>query len=321
MKAVRIHEHGGPEVLRHEECPEPAPAQGEAVVKIEASGINFIDIYQRSGLYPMELPTTIGQEAAGIVAAVGDGVTEISEDDAVAYASVVGSYAELAVVPARQLVRLPMGLEPRLAAAVMLQGMTAQYLCRSAYPVQEGARVLMHAGAGGVGLLFIQIAKRLGAEVFATVSTMGKAQLAREAGADHVIRYVEEDFAQAVMDATRGEGVQAVYDSVGKTTFEKSLTCLAVRGHLVLFGQSSGPVGPLSPGILGQKSTFLTRPRLHHYTRTREELVQRADEVFRWVASGDLKVKVHKKYPLAQAAQAHEDLASRKTSGKLLLLP
>ena len=321
MKAVRIHQQGDPDVMRYEECPDPTPGRGEALVRLQVIGVNFIDTYQRSGLYKLGLPATIGQEGAGIVAATGDGVTEVQEGDAVVYQGVASSYADMTVVPSGALAKLPDGVDARTAAAVFTQGLTAQYLAKTTFPIKKGDRVLIHAGAGGVGLLLIQMAKRLGGYVFTTVSTDEKAQFALDAGADRVIKYTSEDFAEAVAEATGGRGVQVVYDSVGQTTFRKSMDCLVPRGYMVLFGQSSGPVEPFPPADLRVKSLFLTRPSLAHHTATREELLDRAGDVFDQVLSGDLKVHIHKTYPLADAARAHRDLEGRRTIGKLLLLP
>ena len=321
MKAVRIHQQGGPDVLRYEECPDPVPGHGEALVRLQAIGVNFIDTYQRSGLYRLELPATLGQEGAGVVEAMGEGVSEVHAGDTVVYQGVTGAYAEIAVVPSKALVKLPQGIDARTAAAVFTQGLTAHYLCHSTYPVKQGDQVLVHAGAGGVGLLLIQVLKRLGAYVFTTVSTEEKTKLAKEAGADHVVLYTREDFGEAVKKATGGEGLQVVYDSVGKTTFRKSLDCLAPRGYMVLFGQSSGPVEPFPPGDLRLKSLFLTRPSLAHHVATREDLLQRSKDLFEWVRSGQVKVHIHKAYPLSDAAKAHRDLEGRRTIGKLLLIP
>ncbi|MGE5231465.1 MAG: quinone oxidoreductase family protein [Deltaproteobacteria bacterium] len=322
MKAIRIHAQGGPEVLRHEEVAVPAPGPGEALVRIEAAGVNFIDIYHRSGLYPVTFPYTLGQEAAGTVTALGPGATGVAVGDGVAYTGVPGAYAEFAAVPAERLVPLPTGLGARLAAAVLLQGITAEYLTSSTYPLAAGDACLVHAAAGGVGLLLCQMAKRRGARVIGTVSTEAKASLARAAGADDVILYTRQDFEAEVRRLTGGGGVQVVYDSVGKTTFDKSLNCLARRGMLVLYGQSSGPVPPFDPQVLNQKgSLFLTRPTLGHYVATREELLQRAGRVLGWVADGGLTVRIAREYPLAEAAEAQRALAARETTGKLLLLP
>ncbi len=321
MYAVRIHQHGGPEVLRYEEVPTPTPGEGQVLVRLVACGLNFIDIYQRRGLYRVELPVTLGQEGAGVVEAVGPGVTELQPGDRVAYANVLGAYAEYAVVPAARLVRIPEGVTYQQAAAVMLQGMTAHYLVHSTYPLKPQDTCLVHAAAGGVGLLLIQMAKRRGAVVIGTTSTEEKARLAREAGADHVIVYTQQDFEQEVMRITDGRKVQVVYDSVGKDTFDKSLNCLALRGMMVLYGQSSGPVPPFDPQILAQKgSLFLTRPVLWNYTATRDELLWRAGEVLGAVARGDLKVRIDRALPLSQAQEAHRALEGRETTGKVLLL-
>jgi NADPH:quinone reductase len=321
MHAVRIHQHGGPEVLRYEEVPTPAPGEGQVLVRLVACGVNFIDIYQRKGLYKLDLPATLGQEGAGVVEAVGPGVTEVKPGDRVAYSNVLGSYAEYVVVPAQRLVPIPEGVTYQQAAAAMLQGMTAHYLVTSTYPLKPGDVCLVHAAAGGVGLLLVQMAKRRGATVIGTVSTEEKAKLAREAGADHVILYTQQDFEAEVLRVTEGRKLQVVYDSVGKDTFEKSLNCLALRGMLVLYGQSSGPVPPFDPQVLAQKgSLFLTRPVLWHYTTTREELLWRAGEVLDWVRTGELQLRVDRAYPLAQAAEAQRALEGRQTTGKVLLL-
>ena len=322
MKAVRVHQNGGPEVLRYEEIPVPEPGAGEARVKIEAIGLNYIDIYQRTGLYPLKVPFTLGMEGAGIVDTVGPNVTEVKKGDRVAYSMHLGSYAEYAVVPAWKLVPLPRSVDSRSAAAVMLQGMTAHYLTRSTYPLKKGETALVHAAAGGVGLLLIQIAKRTGATVFGTVSTEEKAQLAREAGADEAILYTQTDFLTEVKRLTNGAGVHIVYDSVGKDTFEKSLDCLRPRGYLVLFGNSSGPVPPFDLGRLAAKgSLFVTRPTLIHYASNREELLQRSGDLFKWIANGELKLRIDKTFALKDAAEAHRQLEARKTTGKVLLIP
>ncbi len=322
MKAIRVHATGGPDVLRYEDVAQPAPGPGQALVKVEAAGVNFIDIYQRRGLYPVPLPFTPGQEAAGTVAAVGPGVADVKPGDRVAYTGVLGAYAEYAVVPAERLVVLPEGMDARQGAAAMLQGMTAHYLACTTYPLKPGDACLVHAAAGGVGLLLCQVAKRRGARVIGTVSTREKAALAREAGADEVILYTEQDFEAEVKRLTRGAGVNVVYDSVGQTTFAKSLNCLAPRGMLVLFGQSSGPVGPFDPQLLSQKgSLFLTRPSLAHYVATRAELLARAQEVLGWIRAGTLKLRIGREFPLAQAAAAHRALEGRETAGKVLLIP
>lgn len=322
MKAVQIDEFGGPEVMQYREVADLTPGDGEALVEIQAVGVNFTDIYSRAGINPgPSLPRTIGVEGAGVVRGVGAGVTDLREGDVVAYSSSQGSYAEQAVVPASRLVKMPEGLAARDGAAVMLQGMTAHYLCHSTYPVQPGDKVMVHAGAGGVGLLLIQMVKRLGGYVFSTVSTEEKAELARGAGADHVILYTQQDFAAAVQQATGGAGLQAVYDAVGLTTFDQSVSCLARRGYMVLYGQASGVVPPIDPRILGNGSLYLTRPGLGDYIATTEDLRQRAGDVLGWVQSGELKLRVEHIFPLADAAEAHRQLASRATTGKLLLIP
>ena len=281
MKAIRVHQPGGPDQLRIDEAPTPKPGEEDVLVKIEASGVNFIDVYHRTGLYKMPLPFTPGMEGAGVVEVVGERVIEWQPGDRVAWAMTPGSYAEYAVVPARKLVRVPEGVETRTAAALMLQGMTAHYLTRSTFPLKSGDTALVHAAAGGAGLLITQLAKNVGARVFGTVSTQAKAKLAKDAGADEVILYTEQDFEIETKRLTHNKGVDVVYDSVGVTTFEKSLNCLRPRGTLVLFGQSSGPVPPFDPGILNQKgSLYLTRPTLAHYVLTREELIWRSDELF-----------------------------------------
>jgi len=321
MKAVRVHKYGGPEVLTLEEIPVPEPKAGEARVKVEAIGVNFIDIYQRTGLYPMKTPFTLGTEAAGIVDAVGPDATEVKKGDRVGYVMIPGSYAEYAIVPATRLVPIPPNVESRLAAALMLQGMTAQYLTHSTYALKKGDTALVHAAAGGVGLLLIQIAKQLGATVIGTVSTEAKATLAKEAGADHVILYTQTDFLAEVKKLTDGRGLDVVYDSVGQTTFDKSLECLRPRGYMVLFGQSSGPVPPFDPARLAARgSLFLTRPSLAHYTLDRAELLQRASNIFNWTAAGKLNARIDKSFLLAEAAEAHRQLEGRKTTGKVILL-
>ena len=321
MKAIRVHEVGGPEVLRFEDVPVPSPAAEQVLVKLEAIGVNYIDIYFRSGLYKASLPFTPGMEAAGTVEAVGAGVTGVRAGDRVAYAPQFGAYAEYAVVPTDRLVPVPAGLDTRSGAAAMLQGMTAHYLVSSTYPLKAGDTALVHAAAGGVGLLLIQMAKMRGARVFGTVSTPEKAALAKDAGADEVIRYTEQDFEAEVMRLTGGKGVNVVYDSVAKTTFDKSLSCLAPRGMLALFGQSSGPIPPLDVARLSKSSAFLTRPGLAAYTATRAELIQRATDVFSWIVSGRLKLLIHKTLPLKDAPEAHRLLAGRQTVGKVLLVP
>jgi NADPH:quinone reductase len=322
MKAVRIHAPGGPEALRYEDAPAPAPKAGEAVVKVDAAGLNFIDVYFRTGLYKAEYPLTLGMEAGGTVSAVGPGVTEVKVGDKVAYTGVPGAYAEYASVPAARLVTLPAGLTTRQGAAAMLQGMTAHYLAVSTYPLKQGDTCLVHAAAGGVGLLLCQIAKMRGARVIGTVSTDAKAKLAREAGADEVILYTTQDFEAEVKRITGGKGLQVVYDSVGKTTFDKSLNCLAPRGVLALYGQSSGPIGTFDPGVLGAKgSLYLTRPSLNAYIASREELVQRSTDVLGWIRDGKLHLRTEFEFPLKDAAEAHRALEGRKTTGKVLLVP
>ena len=322
MEAIQILETGGPDVLQLNTVPDPTPAAGEALIKVEASGVNFIDTYYREGRYPAQLPYTLGVEAAGKVVAVGEGVTAVKEGDRVAWCLVPGTYASLAVAPANRLIKLPGGISPQQAAAVLLQGMTAHYLVHSTYPVLAGETILIHAGAGGTGLLVIQLAKRLGATVITTVSTDEKAALAREAGADHVILYAKEDFVERVREITDGKMLPVVYDSVGKTTFESSLKCLKQRGVLVLFGGASGAVPPFDLIRLSTMgSLYITRPTLKDYVSSRGELVQRAGDVFGLVAEGGLKVRVGGTYWLKDAAQAHRDLEGRKSTGKLLLLP
>ncbi|HEY7555325.1 MAG TPA: quinone oxidoreductase [Candidatus Binatia bacterium] len=322
MRAVRVYKFGGPDVLTNDEIEVPEPKPGEARIKIEASGLNFIDIYQRTGLYPLKTPFTLGMEGAGVVDAIGEGVTEVSKGDRVAYSMVPGSYAEYAVVPAWRLAPLPPNIDAKAAATLMLQGMTAHYLTHSTFALKKGETALVHAAAGGVGLLLIQIAKNLGATIIGTAGTEAKADLAKQAGADHVILYTQADFLSEVKRLTGGRGVHVVYDSVGATTFDKSLDCLRPRGYLVLFGQSSGPVPPFDPGKLAAKgSLFLTRPSLAHYTADRDELLERAGELFNWTASGKLKLRIERTFPLADAAEAHRQLEGRKTTGKVILLP
>ena len=320
MKAILVQQTGGPEQMRLAEVPTPRPGTGQALVRIAASGVNYIDIYFRSGLYKADLPVTLGSEGAGTVEAVGEGVSEVAPGDRVAYAMARGSYAEYALVPAAQLVQIPGHMDFNTAAAAMLQGMTAHYLTHSTYPLKAGESCLVHAAAGGAGGLVVQMAHMLGARVFGTVSTGEKARIAREHGADEVINYTRQDFEAEVKRLTGGAGVDVVYDSVGKTTFDKSLNCLRPRGLLALFGQASGPVPPFDPAILNAKgSLFLTRPSLGHYVRTREELLWRAGDVLNWLDSGKLKLRIDHVYPLAEAAQAHRALESRATAGKLLL--
>ena len=321
MKATRVHQVGGPEVLKYEDVPDPSPGPGQALVDIQAVGVNYTDTYTRSGLYPSNLPLTLGVEGAGVVSAIGDGVTEVNVGDTVCYNGTMGSYAERQVVDAWRLVKVPEGADAQMGATVLLQGLTAHYLVYSTYPLKAGESTLIHAGAGGVGLLLIQMAKHLGAYVFTTVSTEEKAALAKDAGADHVILYTRQDFEQEIKKATDGRGVQVVYDAVGLTTFEQSLRCLAPRGYLVLYGQSSGLVPPISPSTLQTGSYFLTRPGLAHYTATRDDLLQRAGEILDWAVSGQLKLRVDRTLPLSEAAEAHRALEGRQTAGKLLLVP
>jgi len=322
MKSVRVHQYGGLEVLKYEEVPIPEPKEGEARVKIEVIGVNFIDIYHRIGRYQGSLPLTLGQEAAGIVDAVGPNVTDLGPGDRVVYASVQGAYAEYAIVPAWRLVRVPEGVTAQQAAAAMIQGMTAHYLALSTYPLKEGETALVHAAGGGTGQLLTQIAKRRGARVIGTVSTEEKARLAREAGADEVILYTRTDFEAEVKRLTKNVGVDVVYDSVGKDTFDKSLNCIRRRGYMVLYGASSGAVPPLDPQTLNAKgSIYLTRPFLAHYTADREELLWRVDDLFSWIAAGELKVRIDKTFPLAEAAEAHHYLEDRQSKGKILLIP
>lgn len=322
MQAIRIHEHGSHDVLRLEDVPMPEPREGEARVKIEAAGVNFADIYSRRGQYAATLPAILGQEAAGVVDAVGPGVRDVKPGDRVAYTSHPGAYAQYATVPAWRLVAIPEQVETRQAAAVMLQGMTAHYLTHSTYPLQAGETALVHAAAGGVGRLLVQIAKRRGARVLGTVSTEAKAQLARSGGADEVIFYTQTDFAAETRRLTSGQGVAVVYDSVGQSTFDKSLDCLKPRGYLVLYGQSSGPVPPLDPQVLNAKgSLFLTRPTLVNYVADRNEIVWRAGDLFKWIAAGELDVRIDKEFPLREAAEAHRYLEGRHTHGKVLLIP
>lgn len=322
MQAIQVSKVGGPEVLTPADLPSPSPKPNEALVQIKAAGVNFIDVYLREGRYPAPLPFVNGQEAAGVVTEIGNEVTNVRPGDRVAYTSALGSYAEFAAVPANRLVKIPDALDFEQAAAAMLQGMTAHYLLRSSYPLKSGETALIHAAAGGVGLLLVQMAKSLGARVIGTAGTDEKAQLARDAGADQCIVYTRDDFEAETRRLTDGKGVQVVYDGVGKATFDKDLEVLSPRGYLVLFGGASGAVPPLDLIKLSQKgSLFITRPTLVHYTATREELEWRANDVLQSIARGDLKLRIHKTYGLADAAQAHRDLEGRKTTGKLLLIP
>jgi NADPH2:quinone reductase len=322
MKAVRIEQFGGLEALKIQDLPVPEPQPGEARVKVEAIGVNFLDIYHRSGRYQGSLPFTLGQEAAGVVDAVGPNVADVQPGDRVAYAMVQGAYAEYAVVPAWRLVQIPTAVEASQAAAAMVQGMTAHYLTFSTYPLRSGETALVHAAGGGTGQLLVQAAKLCGARVLGTVSNEEKARLAREAGADEVILYSQVDFEVEVKRLTNNVGVEVVYDSVGKDTFDKSLNCLRRRGYMVLYGASSGPVPAVDPQILNAKgSLYLTRPYLGHYIADRSELMARANEVFNWIAAGQLKLRIDKSFPLAEVAEAHRYLEGRQSKGKILLVP
>ena len=322
MRAIQVLQTGGPEVLTLSELPTPTPGAHEALIQIEASGVNFIDTYFREGRYPAKLPFTLGQEAAGTVVATGAEVTSVEAGDRVAWCGIPGTYAEYAVAPAERLVPIPASVSAEQAAAAILQGMTAHYLAHSIYPIQSGDEVLVHAGAGGTGLLLTQMAKARGARVITTVSTEEKAKLSRAAGADEVILYTQQDFAVEVKRLTNGRGLPVVYDSVGKSTFEQSLTCLRPRGLMVLFGGASGAVPPFDLIRLSTMgSLFITRPTLKDYVATRSELMTRAADVLNGVAAGTLKLRLEHTYPLVDAAQAHRDLESRNTTGKLLLIP
>jgi len=322
MKAVQISEFGGPNAMRYQDVPDPSPGDGDALVEIQAVGVNYTDVYSRAGINPgPPLPRTIGVEGAGVVKAVGSGVTGIQVGDDVAYCSVNGSYAEQAVVPAWRLMKRPAGVDAKAGAAAILQGMTAHYLCHSTYPVQQGDRVIVHAGAGGMGLLLTQMVKRLGGYVFTTVSTENKAELSKQAGADQVIIYTQQDFAEEVKKATGGEGVRVIYDGVGKTTFEKGISCLGRRGVMALYGAASGAPDPITPAAFAAGSLYLTRPGLGDYTVDREELAQRAGDVLGWVASGELKLRIGHEFSLSDAPEAHRQLESRATTGKVLLIP
>ena len=321
MKAVQITEFGGPEVMKYQDLPDLSPNEGQALVQIEAVGVNYTDTYSRSGVNPTTLPWVVGVEGAGVVKQVGPNVTQVREGDSVVYCGISGSYAEQAIVPADRLIKIPQGLDSKASAAAMLQGMTAHYLCHSTYQVKQGDKVLVHAGAGGVGLLLIQMVKRLGGYVFSTVSTDAKAQLAKDAGADEVILYTSQDFAEEVNKSTNGQGVEVVYDAVGQTTFDGSISSLARRGYMVLYGQASGPVPPVDPRVLGNGSKFLTRPGLGDYTVTRQELEQRAGDVLGWVKSGELKLRIEHVMALSEASEAHRQLESRLTTGKVVLIP
>jgi NADPH:quinone reductase len=322
MKAIRVHQTGGPEVLRLEEVPRPVPGPGEVLVRMEAIGVNFIEIYQREGLYPTSTPYTPGREGAGSVEQLGSGISRLEVGDRVASESFAGAYAEYAVLAEGRAVVLPPSIDSRTAAALMLQGLTAHYLTTSTYPLGSGERCLVHAAAGGVGLLLCQMARLRGALVIGTTSTEAKAALAREAGAGDVILYTEQDFAEEVHRLTAGRGVPVVFDSVGKTTFDGSLNCLEPRGMLVLYGQSSGPVPPFDPQTLNRKgSLYLTRPTLAHYVATTEELTGRAADLMAWVQAGALRVRIDRTLPLPEAGSAHRALAGRGTMGKVVLIP
>ena len=322
MKAIRIDTFGGADVLRLQDVPAPVAEAGDIVVRVEAAGVNFIDVYHRTGLYPNTLPLVPGLEGAGVVTAVGPQVDAFRAGDRVAWTSALGSYAESVRLPAQKAVAIPAGIDSRTAAALMLQGMTAQYLCTSTFPLAKGHTCLIHAAAGGVGLLLVQMAKARGARVIGTVSTEAKATRARGAGADEVILYTEEDFLTAVRRLTNGRGVDVVYDGVGKDTATRSLDCLAPRGMMVFYGNASGPVGPIDPLLLSQKgSLFLTRPTLFHYIADRASLEARAADVLGQAAAGRLEVRVDRSFPLAQAAEAHRALEGRQTTGKVLLIP
>jgi NADPH2:quinone reductase len=322
MRAIRVPQYGGPEAMQLTELPTPRPSAGQALVRLEAAGVNFIDVYQRTGLYKNPLPVPLGLEGAGVVEAVGDGTASVRVGQRVAWTGIPGSYATHAVVPADRLVALPDGVDSRTGAAAMLQGLTAHYLVHDSYRLKRGDTCLVHAAAGGVGLLLCQMARRAGARVIGTVSTEDKARLAREAGADEVIFYTRQDLEAEVKRLTGGKGLQVVYDSVARDTFDKGLNCLAPRGFMILFGQSSGPIPPFDPQVLNAKgSLFLQRPSLNHHILTRDELVHRATEVLGWIQKGELKLRIGATYPLAEAAEAHRALEGRKTTGKVLLLP
>ena len=322
MKAIQVKQTGGPDVMELVVLPVLEPKANEAVVKLSASGVNFIDVYHREGRYKVALPFTPGQEGAGLVVSAGSEVKSVKNGDRVAWSHLLGSYAEYEAVAADRLVPIPAGVSDQQAAATMLQGMTAHYLSHDTYPLKRGETALVHAAAGGVGLLLVQMAHHIGARVIATVSTEEKAKLAREAGADEIILYSQTDFEAETKRLTGGKGVDVVYDSVGKTTFEKGLNVLRPRGMMVLFGGSSGAVPPFDPIILTQKgSLFMTRPSLGNYIATREELLSRSGAVFGMIGSGKLKLRIEHTYPLAEAQRAHRELEGRKTTGKLLLIP
>ena len=322
MKAIRVHKKGGPENLQLDDVPIPDPGAGELVIKVDAAGLNYIDTYHRSGLYPLEFPITLGLEGGGIVEQLGEGVGDFEVGNRVGWATCSGSYAEYIAAPAAKVVKLPDGVTTEQAAAAMLQGMTVHYLTHSTYPLKQGDTALVHAAAGGVGLLMVQVAKKLGATVIGTAGTAEKAELARGAGADEVILYTEQDFEAETRRLTDGEGVDVAYDSVGKTTWEGSMNSLKPRGYLILFGNASGPVPPIDPLLLTQKgSLFMTRPSLMGYTLTREELAQRANDILGWVGDGTLDLRIDRRVPLAEASEAHRALESRETKGKVLIVP
>jgi NADPH2:quinone reductase len=322
LKAIRIHEHGGPEVLVLEDIPQPEPGSDQVLIKVAASGLNFIDTYHRTGLYPVELPLTLGLEGSGVIESVGSEVSGFSSGDRVAWAGCPGSYAEYLTAPAAKVVKIPDGVSFESSAAAMLQGMTVHYLTHSTYPLKAGDTALVHAAAGGVGLIMVQVAKMLGARVIGTCGSAEKADLAKGAGADEVILYTEKDFEAETRKLTDGVGVDVAYDSVGKSTWEKSMNCLRPRGYLVLFGNASGAVPPIDPLVLSQKgSLFMTRPTLVSYTLTREELLGRANDILGWIDSGSLNIRVDRTVPLSDAADAHRALESRATKGKVLIQP
>lgn len=322
MKAIRISQYGGPEVLSLEDIDTPSPGDGQIRIKVEAAGLNFIDTYHRTGLYPLNLPLTLGLEGAGVIETIGTNVSQLSVGDRVAWKSVPGSYAEYVVAKPSDVVKIPDNVETKTAAAVMLQGLTAHYLSNSTYPLSQNDTCLIHAAAGGVGLLLVQMAKMRGARVFGTTSTPEKAELARKAGADEVILYTEKDFEAEVKRLTDGNGLNVVYDSVAKATWEKSINCLKPRGYMVFFGNASGPVPPIDPLLLSQKgSIFMTRPTLNSYTLTAEEYLGRTNDIMGWIGSGKLDVRIGEEHPLADAAEAHRRLEGRKTTGKVLIVP
>lgn len=321
MKAIRVHEQGSPDVMRYEDVPDPTPGPGQVLVKQSLVGVNFADIYNRSGLYKINLPYTPGGEGSGTITAIGEGVTNVKVGDLVAYGGAAGAYAELTVGSASSMIKLPPDVDPALAMACLMQGNTAYALAYAVYPIKPGDRVLIHAAAGGVGSLLVQMAKRLGAYVFATVSTDEKAAYVRELGADEVINYSTENFAEAVKKSTSGQGVQAVYDAVGVTTWEGSLDCLAPRGFMLAYGQSAGPVPPFTLDVLRSKTIFVTRPGGGSYPTDAVSLERRRTDLFDWLKAGELKVHIHGKYPLKDAAVAHRALEGRETIGKVLLVP